>query len=226
MTGKKIYMVWIVVLLGTAACTLQFPYMWDEGRLDYRITFHTDPDDAEVLLNGEFIGLAYEFASEEAPLILTSKDNELVLRKRGYEEVSVDLWEYQGVDIHIEETLTPIEGYGDSPVEEEKPVNERNPPKVEEMKEMPPPPPPPPEPSAEPVPVTLSIQPVEAAVYLDGKFLAVIPENGKITNLRLAPGEHKVEICKPGFKTISNTISLSEGKPLDLVFSLEKTPEK
>lgn len=227
MKGKTIYMVWILCLLGMAACTLQFPYIWEEGRLDYRITFNIDPDDAEILLNGRFIGLAYEFTSEEAPLILSSKNNELVLRKRGYEETAVDLWNYDGLDILVKETLTPIEGYGESlEKEEEKPVAEKNPPKVEEIKEMPPQPPPPPEPSAEPVQVTLSIQPVEAVVYLDGKFLAVIPENGKITNLRLIPGEYLIEIWKPGFETLRKKISLAEGKPADLVLSLKKVSEK
>ena len=47
-----------------------------------RVVLHVVPDDADVLLNGRFIGVAYEFASQGTALRLASRLNELVLKKR------------------------------------------------------------------------------------------------------------------------------------------------
>jgi len=211
----------LVVLLA-AACTFQFPYDYIEDRAEYRITFKVTPDDAEVILNGRFIGLAYEFTGGDAVLVLSSRDSELLLRKRGYEEEEIDLWEYSGRTIAIERKLTPVEKYGEGKVAEEtKPVAETDPAKTEPERPDSEPPPTPEQPKRI-VQVSMTVQPADAAIYLDGKFLGVAPASGQITNLKLKPGRYQFQILKPGYRTLEQTQVIPDQEKLELTFQLEK----
>ncbi|MDQ1350071.1 MAG: hypothetical protein QG657_372, partial [Acidobacteriota bacterium] len=92
---KKIVYAWLVVLILTmVGCTFHFPYDdWDVNYSDYRVVLVVNPDDADVLLDGKFIGAAYEFVST-APLRLHSRNHELVIKKEGYTEEVVNLSSY------------------------------------------------------------------------------------------------------------------------------------
>ncbi|HLP59915.1 MAG TPA: PEGA domain-containing protein [Candidatus Deferrimicrobium sp.] len=233
---KKIGYVCIVILIYVlTGCTFPYPYEnWEAGYSDYRVVLLVNPDDADVLLDGKFIGTAYEFASKDAPLRLHSRNHELVIKKEGYNEELINLSAYSTPDITIRLNLSEDRYYSQSQVKKRtgeevkakttapgyKPV-----PQTEPEKE------PPVEMGAEEaedegsnvelINVTLEIEPKEAAIYLDGKFWGIAPESGTIDNLRLEPGKYTLEIVKPGYQSIKKELDIKD-RDLTLTFKLEK----
>jgi PEGA domain len=64
----------------------------------------------------------------------------------------------------------------------------------------------------------LSIQPEDAAVYVDSELQGVA---GTLEPLELAEGEHRIEIVRPGFQTIERTVTIRAGEATDLRATLE-----
>lgn len=233
---KKIVYAWIVILiLIMAGCTFHFPYDdWDVNYSDYRVVLLVSPDDADVILDGKFIGAAYEFASTSSPLRLHSRNHELVVKKEGYTEEVINLSEYSRPDITIRLKLLKEKPYYQSP--EKKSTGEEPTPKpvVPEYKPVPKVEPAQEPPTKdeeeleetntkklEPVNVTLKIEPKEAAIYLNGKFWGISPESGVIKNLRLEPGKYILEIVKPGYQSIKKELDVKD-QTLKLIIKLEK----
>lgn len=226
-------MLLIAGLMTISACTIHFPYeIYDEfGPI--RVIFKVQPDDAKILLNGKFIGEAYEFSTYESALKLASRRNELVVKREGYVEEEVYLDHYSTNKITVRLTMTPERDYRRAPTPKAEPVprgEEAKPetaytPKTLPEKTIP----------EEPVeaekverkvtkrvPVTISISPSETAIYLDGKFWGISPESGKIENLRLQPGTYKIEAIKPGYRTYKRELVIKDQKEVNLSIKLEK----
>lgn len=237
---KKIVYVWIVVLIVImVGCTIPYPYnSWDVDYSDYRVILQVNPDDAEVLLDGKFIGTAYEFASASAPLRLHSKNHELVIKKEGYKEEVINLYDYSTPDITIRLKLIGEKlSYYQSPKKKNIGIEsaESNV-KTPEPETVPVPKTEPEEPLAkieaeeaesneginkiEPVNVTLEIEPKESAIYLNGKFWGISPEGGTIDNLRLEPGKYMLEVLKPGYQSFKKELEVKD-QELKLTIKLE-----
>ena len=79
----------ILIFVGAcAACTFNVPWETMDDYDGVRVVMHVVPDDADVLLNGRFIGAAYEFASPGSALRLASRLNELVFEEKGFSRKS------------------------------------------------------------------------------------------------------------------------------------------
>ncbi len=99
---KKLIFLWILLLiLLSSACTVHVPYGWDMDYHEYRVILRVVPDDADVLLDGKFIGEAYEFSEPDSALRFRSRNHELVIKKKGYVEEVIDLYDYSTRDITI-----------------------------------------------------------------------------------------------------------------------------
>ncbi|HEX6463049.1 MAG TPA: PEGA domain-containing protein, partial [Vicinamibacterales bacterium] len=98
-----------------------------------------------------------------------------------------------------------------------------------------PPPPPAGEPRMEPVPpgapqyrggefgtLNLRVQPEDAVVTVDGQHWDN-PQGGSRLTVQLAPGRHRIEVRKDGFRNYSSTIEIRPGEPQTLNISL--TPQ-
>jgi uncharacterized membrane-anchored protein len=228
MMKKLIYLWMLLLILLSSACTVHVPYGWDMDYHEYRVILRVVPDDADVLLDGKFIGEAYEFSEPASALRLHSRNHELVIKKRGYVEEAIDLYDYSTRDITIRVKLLRDKKYYSSPKKptkkkEEKPKSEYIP-KTEPEKK--PPAPPKAEEEAtvkkvEPVNVTLEISPKESSIYLNGKFWGISPESGKIENLRLEPGQYTLEVVKPGYKEVKKELNIKD-KDVKLIIKLEK----
>ncbi len=226
---KKLMYLWMLLLiLLSSACTVHVPYGWDMDYYDYRVILLVEPDDADVLLDGKFIGEAYEFSKPNTALRLNSRNHELVLKERGYVEEAIDLYDYSTRDITIRVKLLRDQKYYSSPKkpikkEEIKPKSEYKP-KTEPEKK-------PPVKAeeeetiktkkGEPVNVTLEIYPKESSIYLNGKFWGISPESGKIENLRLEPGQYTLEVVKPGYKEVKKELNIKD-EDVKLIIKLEK----
>lgn len=97
------------------------------------------------------------------------------------------------------------------------------------------PPPPPPQggaPRMEPVPprppqnrggefgtLNLRVQPEDAVVTIDGERWDS-PQGGSRLAVQLAPGEHRIEVKKDGFRAYTATVQIRPGEPQTLNISL------
>lgn len=220
---KKTYLVFGVFVLAIVltSCSIQFPYDSYEDYSGYRIVFLVEPDDADVLLNGRFIGLAYEFSTRESALRLASRNNELVLKKSGFVEEPIDLGDYTSRAITLKIKMKPDTQFdAKTPVREEmgkeayEPKTEPVMPLPQDQKQQ--------ESSAPSTLVRLEVTPVDTAIYLNGKFWGIAPETGKIGNLRLKPGKYLFEAFKPGYKPFSRESVVPKQETFDIRINLEK----
>jgi len=225
---KKIfYSLLAITIISISACTLYIPYDYDYGPI--RVVFNVEPESAQILLNGRFIGEAYEFSTPDAALKLNSKNNELVVKKEEYVEEEIDLHNYTTRQITISLKMRREKAYvakGDltqrsdtegerDPAYKAKTVEVKIPPKEAEKDIEPD--------QIEVVDVTLEISPPEAAIYLNGNFWGISPKSGKIENLKLKPDQYTLEITKPGYKTYKKEIEIKSRKELTLAIKLEKS---
>ena len=107
---KLLYLVTLVFIF--SACTFHIPYDYDDWEYyDYHVILQVEPDDCDVLLDGKFIGAAYEFSNSRAALRLSSRNHELVLKKRGYVEKVIALNKYRSRIIRIRVDLIKEKDY-------------------------------------------------------------------------------------------------------------------
>lgn len=221
----------VSLIVAFSACTFHFPYdYWDWDYSEYRVILKVDPDDAQVLLNGKWIGEAYEFSTNNSALRLTSRSNELVIKKEGYVEEAIDLREYNTRKVVVRLKLLKDKDYT-GPPKSRKPARKVTPEeaeikpgykaKTEPEKKLPPEPQEESKESEKPIHVVLEIQPEEASIYLNGKFWGIAPRDGKIENLRLKPGKYTLEVAKPGYQDYKKEIEVKEQK-LKILIKLEK----
>jgi hypothetical protein len=212
---KLSYFLLVITVISFSACTLYIPYGYDT--FDYgplHIVFQVEPEDAHILLNGRFIGEAYEFSSSDSALTLDSRKNELVVKKEGYVEEAIDLYSYTTRKITIPLKMKREAGYEEEREVKAKTVMEKVPPKEAGEESEPG--------QIEAADVTLEISPPEAAIYLNGKFWGISPKSGKIENLKLKPGTYHIEVTKPGYKTAKQEVVIKDQKELTLTIQLEK----
>jgi hypothetical protein len=65
----------------------------------------------------------------------------------------------------------------------------------------------------------LRVRPEDASVYVDGAFRGTARE---AASLRLAPGRHRVEIVRPGYRTVEREVEVAPGETSRLAIELER----
>ena len=75
------------------------------------------------------------------------------------------------------------------------------------------------EPAAESGKLQLSVQPEDASIYVDGAFRGSARE---ASSLRLAPGRHRIEVVRPGFRTAESDVEIPAGETTRLKVTLER----
>lgn len=78
---------------------------------------------------------------------------------------------------------------------------------------------------AEPGRLALDIEPGDASVYLDGRFLGTGSDLGRLrAGLLVDAGEHTLEIVRPGYRAESRTIRVESGEQSAIDVALEPAP--
>ena len=67
--------------------------------------------------------------------------------------------------------------------------------------------------------VRLDVQPADASVYVDGVFRGT---GRDLRQLRLPAGRHRIEVVRPGYRTIERDVELAPGQTLDLGIDLDR----
>ena len=215
---------WIGVLLlvgAFAACSINIPWEVMDDYEGVRVVMHVVPDDADVLLNGRFIGTAYEYGSPGLALRLASRENELEFRKKGFRRKLVDLREYTTRNITLKMNLEaegPKEAEADAGTPEER--------QAYEAKSEPLPPQPAEKPAAPETSfltlVALTVNPEETAVYIDNRFWGLSTTERKTIFLRLPPGKYSLTAFKPGYPPFTKEIVVPKQEKVDLAIELKK----
>jgi hypothetical protein len=210
----------------SAACTLNFPYDVMDDYDGVYVIMKIVPDDADVLLNGKFIGAAYEFSTSRSALHLASRQNELVFKKKGYVEEPADLRSYSSRNITLTINLEPEAGETAPETEATKIPDKKADEAYKAKSETPPPPPPAEKPDSTKehflTSVILTVTPAESAIYIDGKFWGLAPEQGKIESLHLKPGKYVFEAFKPGFSAYKKEVAVPKQEKFNLTIALQK----
>jgi hypothetical protein len=212
----------LAVILVFAACSIHVPWEVLDDYDGVRVIMRITPDDADVLLNGRFIGAAYEYAAAGIALRLASRENELVFRKKGYREKVVDLRAYPTTRITLRYELAPLAASAPEepavPAVGEEPADEA---RSEPVKPLPAEQP---EPPAErfQTQVSLTVTPEEAAIYIDNRFWGLAPAAGKAVFLRLPPGKYAIVAFKPGFRPFSQEVIVPRQETFSLIIALQK----
>jgi hypothetical protein len=66
----------------------------------------------------------------------------------------------------------------------------------------------------------LLVSPADASVYVDGDFKGTVRQ---LRRLRLSPGKHRVELVRPGFRTLEREVEIRAGRATDLELSLDRS---
>jgi hypothetical protein len=65
----------------------------------------------------------------------------------------------------------------------------------------------------------LDLNPSDASVYVDGEFRG---SGSRVENLRLAPGRHRIEVVRPGYRTVEREIEVRPGDNNRVQIELER----
>jgi hypothetical protein len=65
----------------------------------------------------------------------------------------------------------------------------------------------------------LLVNPVDASVYVDGEFRGTGRE---AATLALAPGQHRVEVVRPGYRTVEHDVEVASEEVAELTVDLKR----
>ena len=68
--------------------------------------------------------------------------------------------------------------------------------------------------------VRLDVRPGDASVYVDGAFRGTARE---LRQLRLVPGRHRIEVVRPGYRTMERDVDVRRGENVDVAIDLDRS---
>lgn len=157
------------------------------------------PEEASIYIDGKYIGIADQFDGWPRYLYIQEGRYNITFSLEGYESLSMNVEVVPNRIIRIKEKMNriPPSQY----VEEKKE-------KIEIKKRG---------------QISFKVQPDEAVVYLDGKFLITAEEIYRLHSpLQIDEGKHIIEVLCPGYENFKKEIEIKSGEYLDLNIVLVK----
>lgn len=200
------------------------------------------PEKAEIFIDGNRIGVADQYDGFPSYLWLEKGTYDVVIYKEGYETIARQYTIYPGVVIDVKDRMVP----GKALLPEEliststknrderlrrdreraayaagQPGQAPQDPGVQPQRGI----------DVTPSPqdpdsigrLVLRIVPGDAAVYLDGHFLGPASEIGQLSaGMVVEPGEHVLELVRPGFETERIPVTIPPGEQVDLELQMQR----
>lgn len=190
--------------------------------------FDTDvsPEDAEVYLDGEFVGIADDFDGFPSYLAVEPGKHAISFRMPGRRSVTRRIRVQRGALVRFTFKLPRGEGEEAVPQEEgdivipgpggldlsTEPSDEGE----WEPEEAPPD-------DGQPAFLRLRIAPEDATVYIDGEFYGTASRvSGLHGDLRVESGRHEIEVVRPGYRPAKREVRLEEGDRITVEIRLER----
>ena len=207
------------------------------GALDLDVS----PEGAEIYVDGNLVGVADDFDGYPNFLWLDKGTYDVVIFAPGYQTIARQYSIYGGLVIDVEDAMVPgketlpqdlvskqtvnreerlrrdreneaevrareeARGFGTGPISEERDDRE------------------PLDARGAPGSLRLEVEPGDASVYLDGRFLGTGRELARLrSGLIVAPGEHRVEVVRPGWRSEAQTFTVVAGEEASLDIELDE----
>jgi len=185
---------------------LGYAMMSGMGGLDVDVK----PNRAEVWVDGKYVADARDLDGDPSYLWLKQGKHHVVVYKAGFKSFDEDVDVSAGVLRQLKLQLVKGDSQPPAPSARDARAPEAQ---VESV-------PPPPSPAVEPQEgVALRVEPRDATVYVDGKYLGIARELGA---LPLPAGHHRIELARPGYKELSQEFDVEAGRRTDLALSMER----
>ncbi len=203
----------------------------DFGALDLNVR----PKKTEVWVDGEYVGAAGRFDGYPGHLWLGDGRHELIFYSQGFETVRREVNVLEGVVLDIHHDMVPgasvpaqelmafgqeelrqreVERVYQEPRDRRDRFDERRRSNRRSIRE---------DAREEPGRLKLEIAPVDASIYLDGRFLGSGQELERLhSGLMVSPGEHTLEVVRPGFDSEEVPFSVESGEETTLRIELEE----
>jgi hypothetical protein len=213
------------------------------GALDLDVS----PESAQIYVNGDLVGTADDFDGYPTFLWLEKGTYDVVIFAPGFQTLSRQYSIYGGMVIDVNDSLIPgketlpedlaskqtvnrderlrrdreneseVRAYEEatSGSEESAPSDRYDSESAGERDRM--------DARAEPGSLQLEVDPEDASVYLDGRFLGTGRELARLrSGLIVDPGAHRIEVVRPGRASQQKNFSVSAGEEISLEIELEE----
>jgi hypothetical protein len=176
-----------------------------------------DPSEARVYVDGYYAGVVDDFDGLLQRLHVAPGRHDVTLKLEGYKTHRVRV--YVGPDATLKLHYEMEKGTGESfedltggaPPPEREPRREQEQDDDERAAAE--------EPSGGLATLELSVEPSDASVYVDGAFRGTGRE---ASSLRLAPGRHRIEVVRPGYRTAESDVDVPAGETTRLRVILDR----
>lgn len=177
-----------------------------------------DPEKTRVYVDGYYAGIADDFDGLFQRLYLSPGRHEITLKLEGYRTQRFKVYVPYGQTIKLHHEMT--RGSGEEPAEEVigRPAgyvryeDEDRPSRASRERG-------PEGDLAGAGTLRLEVRPSDASVYVDGVFRGPAGENERLS---LPPGRHRIEVVRPGFRTVERDVEIESGRTKDLQVELER----
>ncbi len=187
-----------------------------QGALDLDLS----PETTEIYVDGTYVGVADQFDGFPTYLWLEEGTYEIAFYKQGFETIFRQYTIYPGVTIDVGDRMRPGKAVLPAPAGAYPAPSETGY-------------------SSEPRPLTgatpgipaagdggriaIVATPGDAAVYLDGHFVGTAEEISELSaGLIVEPGDHVVDIIRPGYDNQRVPVSVAQGEKIDLKLDLRR----
>ena len=179
-----------------------------------------DPAEARVYVDGYYAGTVDDFDGLFQRLHVAPGRHEIALKLEGYKTHRVKIYVTPDATVKLHynlekgqgETFEDLsKGAPESEARRERPPQERGAEAEprERSEEV----------GASAGTLHLSIRPADASVYVDGAFRG---SGRETSSLKLFPGKHRVEVVRPGYRTVEREVEVAPGEPTEVTIELER----
>jgi hypothetical protein len=205
-----------------------YPWGWGGGGTVYHhvesetgsVRVLVDPSEARVYVDGYYAGTVDDFDGLFQRLHVSPGRHEIALKLEGYTTHRVKV--YVAPDSTVKLHYDLEKGHGetfedlakDSPESEDRREREREErwqesEAREEEGQL----------AAVGGTLQLSVRPADASVYVDGAFRG---SGREASSLKLAPGKHRIEVVRPGYRTTECEVEIAPGESTEATIELER----
>lgn len=177
------------------------------------IRVFVDPSETRVYVDGYFAGVADDFDGLFQRLHVAPGRHEISLKLAGHKTHRFRVYMGSGATLELDhemeegagETFDDLTGGALREARRSAPL-EREPPR-------------PATPSAAAGELRLSVTPVDASIYVNGEFRG---SGREAAALSLAPGQHRVEVVRPGYRTAEREVEVASSGVAELTIELQR----